>query len=103
MRMMSAVREGGHFTPSDVYPYLAGQTGLGDFFVPLWAQEGGEAAMLARLKDPALRQRIVAEAERAMDARFGGPAGVFLYESGRNLTDVMQTMNASAGEAVLRL
>lgn len=103
IRMMSAASEGGHFTPSDVYPYLAGQTGLGDFFVPLWAQEGGEAAMLARLKDPALRQRIVAEAERAMDARFGGPAGVYLYESGRNLTDVMQTMNASAGEAVLRL
>lgn len=101
--MMSASSQAGHFTPSDVYPYLAGQTGLGDFFVPLWAQEGGEAAMLARFKDPALRARIVAEAERAMDARFHGPSGVYLYESGRNLTDVMKQMHATAGEAVLRL
>ena len=101
--MMSAASRAGHYTPSDVYPYLAGQTGLADFFVPLWAQEGGEAAMLARLKDPPTRKRVVAEAERAMEARFRGPDGVYLYESGRGLTEAMREMKVSAGEAVLQL
>jgi N-acyl-D-amino-acid deacylase len=93
----------GVYTAADVYPYLAGQTGLGAFTIPGWAQDGGREAMLKRFADPALRARIVRDAEAAMDARFGGPAGVYLPSQQRELTAVMAEMQVGAGEAVVRL
>ncbi len=101
---MSQVEVGGAPAAADVYPYLAGQTGLGALIIPGWAQEGGRDAMGARFRDPALRARIVAEAEEAMAARFGGPSGVYLPQTQRELTDVMAEMGGvSGGEAVVRL
>jgi N-acyl-D-amino-acid deacylase len=44
----------------DCYPYLAGSTVLTQF-LPQWTLEGGIDAMLARLRDPAARDRIGAE------------------------------------------
>ena len=93
----------GVYTAADVYPYLAGQTGLVAFTVPGWAQDGGREAMLKRFADPALRARIVSEAETAMQARFGGPSGVYLPELKQELTAVMREMQVPAGEAVVRL
>jgi N-acyl-D-amino-acid deacylase len=101
--MMSAADARGHYAPSDVYPYLAGQTNLSDYFVPLWAQDGGVPAMLKRIKDPEIRARIIADSERSMNARFGGPSGVYLYDAQRELTDYMREWNVGAGEAVMRL
>jgi N-acyl-D-aspartate/D-glutamate deacylase len=91
------------FVPADAYPYLAGQTSLAALIIPGWAQEGGRAEMLRRFADPALRARIIAEAEAAMYARFGGPTGVYLPTVRRELTDVMREHGVGAGEAVLRL
>jgi N-acyl-D-aspartate/D-glutamate deacylase len=88
---------------ADAYPYLAGQTNLSALIIPGWAQDGGREALLQRLADPALRQRIVQEAEEAMDKRFGGPASVAFPAEGRTLPDVMQAMQVRAGEAVVRL
>jgi dihydroorotase/N-acyl-D-amino-acid deacylase len=45
---------------ADQYPYVAGSNPL-DASLPVWAREGGRAAMVARLKDPATRARIKAE------------------------------------------
>ncbi len=45
---------------ADVYAYAAGSTGL-NASIPPWVQEGGFAASLERMKDPALRRRIVRE------------------------------------------
>jgi len=42
----------------DLYCYLAGSTILGMIALPPWVQEGGAAATLARLADPAIRQRL---------------------------------------------
>lgn len=44
----------------DVYPYEAYQTGLTNLF-PVWARDGGDAAFLKRLDDPATAARIKAE------------------------------------------
>jgi N-acyl-D-aspartate/D-glutamate deacylase len=94
--------EGG--AAADVYPYLAGQTGLQALIIPGWAQAGGGEAMLERFADPELRRRIVEEANEAMDLRFGGPAGVYLLGSGRELTDVMDEWQLDdGGETVVRL
>jgi len=45
----------------DVYPYEAYQTGLSNLF-PVWARDGGDAAFLARLDEPATAARIKREA-----------------------------------------
>ena len=79
----------GTYTAADAYPYLAGQTGLAALIIPGWAQDGGRDAMLKRFADPALRARIVKEAEDAMNARFGGPGGVYLPAIKQELTAVM--------------
>ncbi len=76
--MMRQATARGDYTAADAYPYLAGQTGLGALIIPAWAQDGGRDEMLKRFADPAQRARIVVEAEEAMNARFGGAAGVFL-------------------------
>jgi N-acyl-D-amino-acid deacylase len=44
----------------DMYPYLAGQGGLG-MFLPLWVHEGGPGKLVERLKNSGLRERIVRE------------------------------------------
>ncbi len=103
LQMMGRTTAGGRYAAADAYPYLAGQSGLGALIIPGWAQDGGREKMLERFKDPALRARIVSEAEAAMAARFGGPQGVFLPATRRELADVMQEMDVPAGEAVVRL
>ncbi|MEW6323260.1 MAG: amidohydrolase family protein [Acidobacteriota bacterium] len=101
--LLGNARRAGAYAAADVYPYLAGQSGLGALIIPAWAQDGGREAMLARFRNPDERRRIVAEAEEAMTLRFGGPGGVYLPASGRELTDVMAEMGVSGGEAVVRL
>jgi N-acyl-D-amino-acid deacylase len=103
LRQMREATDRGTYTAADVYPYLAGQTGLAALIIPGWAQDGGRAAMLARFADPAQRARIVREAEAAMAARFGGAAGVYLPATKQELTAVMASMGVTAGEAVVRL
>ncbi|MGE3491360.1 MAG: amidohydrolase family protein [Vicinamibacterales bacterium] len=49
-----------------MYPYTAGGTGLAAT-LPLWVQEGGREAMLARLNDPVVRRRARAEIETKLD------------------------------------
>ncbi len=103
IRSMDEATARGHYTAADQYPYLAGETSLGALLVPGWAQAGGREAMLKRFQDPAQHARIVADIESAMKARFGGPQGVYLPESQRELTDIMKAMHLGAGETVIRL
>jgi N-acyl-D-amino-acid deacylase len=42
----------------DLYPYLAGSTILAMVSLPPWAQEGGNAATIERLRDPAVRKQL---------------------------------------------
>lgn len=89
---------------ADVYPYLAGLTGLQSLIIPSWAQAGGPDAMLARFAQEDLRAQIRSEAEEAMRLRFGGPSGVFLLGAQRELTDVMEELEEeSAAETVIRI
>jgi N-acyl-D-aspartate/D-glutamate deacylase len=103
LAQMRAATARGAYTAADAYPYLAGQTGLAALIIPGWAQDGGREAMLQRFADPAQRVRIVDEAEQAMNARFGGAAGVYLPATRQELTSVMKELHVSAGEAVVRL
>ncbi|MDA1371646.1 MAG: amidohydrolase family protein [Proteobacteria bacterium] len=89
---------------ADVYPYLAGQTGLQSLIIPSWAQAGGRDAMLERFSQPDLRAQIIIEAEQALQLRFGGYEGVYLLQSQRELTAAMDELGVqSPGEAVIQL
>jgi len=103
LAMMDAATRRGSYTAADVYPYLAGQTGLGALTIPAWAQDGGRDAMVQRFQEPPLRARIVKETEEAMDARFGGVDGVYLPAIKRELADIAREQGVSPGEAVVRI
>ncbi|HKQ99465.1 MAG TPA: D-aminoacylase [Pyrinomonadaceae bacterium] len=60
LRRIEAARAGGLDVGANVYPYTAGSTALAACLPP-WAQEGGTARMLERLRDPATRERLKRE------------------------------------------
>jgi N-acyl-D-amino-acid deacylase len=57
---IQAARDEGLQISADMYAYTAGGTGL-TAGLPPWVQGGGHEAMVARLKDPAIRKRVIAE------------------------------------------
>jgi len=57
LRMMEKARERGVDVTCDVYPYLAGSTGL-DAMLPPYVYEGGVEKLVERLKDEKTRQRL---------------------------------------------
>jgi dihydroorotase/N-acyl-D-amino-acid deacylase len=81
-RIADARAEGLDIT-ADIYPYLAGSTSL-SACLPPWAIEGGVEKMLARLRDPATRDRL--KKEISADSTdweniylgSGGPSGVLI-------------------------
>ena len=73
---------------ADQYPYIAGSNPL-DASLPVWAREGGRAAMVARLKQPATRAKIKAEILQPTSnwenqyLGSGGAAGILVSSVGR--------------------
>ncbi|MBI4327251.1 MAG: D-aminoacylase [Chloroflexi bacterium] len=57
IQKIEAARAGGLKITADMYTYTAGATGL-DAAMPPWVQEGGYTAWAARLRDPAVRERV---------------------------------------------
>jgi N-acyl-D-amino-acid deacylase len=57
---IAAARSQGQQVSADMYVYTAGATGL-TASLPPWVQAGGHDAMIRRLKDPAIRARVIAE------------------------------------------
>ena len=64
---VNAARASGLAITADMYTYPAGATGL-DAAMPPWVQEGGYEAWANRLKDPAIRARVVREMRTPTDA-----------------------------------
>ncbi|HYE27973.1 MAG TPA: D-aminoacylase [Allosphingosinicella sp.] len=60
---IEAARAAGMAITADMYLYTASGTGL-DSTLPVWVREGGLRAMLARLKQPELRARVIAEMQQ---------------------------------------
>lgn len=57
---INAARAAGIKASASMYTYTAGGTGL-TAGLPPWVQAGGADAMIARLKDPVMRKRVIAE------------------------------------------
>ncbi len=83
LRLVEEARTRGVDVTVDQYPYTATSTGTAALF-PQWAQEGGQAELVKRLRDPALRERIRKEvAYRILhDRGAGDPANVVMAYCG---------------------
>ena len=115
-RVETARREGVRVT-ADMYPYTAGATGL-DASLPPWVQEGGHARFTSRLRDPALRGRLVGEMRTPgegwenMLVLAGSPDAVLLssfkndalkHHTGATLAAVARERGSSPEETILDL
>ncbi len=60
LERISRARADGCIVYADRYPYTASNTDL-DVILPSWAAEGGREAVLARLRDSAIRNRLLEE------------------------------------------
>lgn len=63
---MELARAEGLDISSNMYTYTAGATGL-DAAMPPWVQEGGHQAWVDRLKNPAIRNRVIQEMSTPTD------------------------------------
>lgn len=80
---IAAARKRGLDITANMYTYTAGSTGL-DASMPPWVQAGGLAQWIARLRDPAIRERLRSEIASPTDdwenlyLSAGGAEGVLL-------------------------
>ncbi|MDX1396041.1 MAG: D-aminoacylase [Gemmatimonadota bacterium] len=115
-RVETARAEGLEIT-ADMYTYTAGSTGL-DASMPPWVAEGGDDAMIERLRDPATRRRLAREMSTPTDEwenlllSAGSPDRVLLvgfrqdslkYLTGRTLADVAEMRGTSIEETAMDL
>ncbi len=82
LKQITLLRNGGVDITADMYPYVAGATGL-SATMPGWALEGGSVKLLERLNDPMTRGNIRAQLEsekfdRQNFYRDAGPEGILI-------------------------
>jgi N-acyl-D-amino-acid deacylase len=74
LALVDGARAEGIDVTLDSYPYLAGNTYL-HAYLPGWMHDGGPPAILGRLRDPSLRERLRVELEETgSDGHHGVPA-----------------------------
>jgi len=107
---LATARQRGADIGADQYPYAASATSL-TAVVPQWAHAGGVRALLNRLADPLLKERLVAEITVEMEKREGA-AGIMISScrsegnrkfAGRTIEALAAAWECPAGEAVIRL
>lgn len=113
-----AARDRGLDITANQYPYIRASNGL-DACLPLWVREGSKDKMIARLKDPAQRERAKKEMDDPRATEWenqwygsGGGDGVMLtsvlnadlkkYE-GKTLTEIGRSMGKDPRDAVIDL
>jgi len=106
LELIAQARAEGLDVSADMYPYLAGSSGL-VAVLPEWAQEGGKNAIMKRLADPDVRQRMSAAMRSEGFFRFvewdkvliAGSPRRRAYE-GRTIADLAAEAGKSAHEWV---
>ena len=112
---LEAARAEGLDVAANQYPWTAGSNGL-DACLPPWVREGGAEKLIARLKDPAVRERAKKEMAEETDAwsnqwyGSGGGSGVLVasvlnpslktYE-GRSLEEIGKTEGKDPRDALI--
>ena len=114
---IDSARAAGLEITANMYTYTAGATGL-DAGMPPWVQAGGTDAWIARLKDPAIRARVLAEmrsdsvAWESLLRLAGSPDRVLLtafeedslrYLTGKSLAEIAALYGLSPEETAIEL
>ncbi|MGX7953414.1 N-acyl-D-amino-acid deacylase family protein [Tsuneonella sp. HG249] len=100
---IAAARAAGLDVTAGQYPWNASGTSLVAALVPLWAQDGGRAAMLARFDDPALADRLRGEIAENMRRR-GGAGSLLIVEDkwkGRRLDELAREFGTDPVSAAM--
>ena len=104
--MIRGARARGDRVFADQYPYTASGTSLTASLVPRWAEDGGNAALVARFADDTLLPRLRREMEDNMRRR-GGAASLLLVDPrdktllGLTLAQVAERMKTDAISAAI--
>jgi len=115
LKKIEDARAQGIDVAANAYPYTRGSNGL-DANLPPWVREGGRAALLKRLGDPAVRERV--KEDMARDAKnwenqylgAGGAEGVLVAEvldeklkkyEGRTIAEIARTEGKDPRDALL--
>jgi N-acyl-D-amino-acid deacylase len=116
---LANARARGQQVEAHVYPYRAGQNNLSTILPP-WAHEGGPEALVARLKDPALRPRLEREILHGIPGSnwynhytaTGGWDGMLLVSlsnpnyhafQGKRMSEVIQALGGSPVDVLFRV
>jgi len=113
---IEAARAAGLRITTDMYTYPASSTGL-DAAMPTWVQAGGVEQWIARLKDPAIRARVISEMRSGTPdfenlQRGAGPEGTLLVGfknpklkplTGKTLAQVAKERGVSPEDAAIDL
>jgi N-acyl-D-amino-acid deacylase len=115
--MINAARASGVRITADMYAYTAGGTAL-DASMPPWVHNGGQEAMVARLKDPAVRAKVLAAMREQHPKDWenlfhqAGPDGMLLLSVkhaalkpliGKTIAEIAKSRGISPEEAVIDL
>jgi N-acyl-D-aspartate/D-glutamate deacylase len=110
-------RQRGVDVAADLYVYTAGGTGL-EATIPSWAHEGGRAALLERLANPAIRARLKQEMQTESPGWWniieaaGGWNGIVLANArnsanahfvGKNMADIAKEWGKEPADAAFDL
>ncbi|HVF48253.1 MAG TPA: D-aminoacylase [Pyrinomonadaceae bacterium] len=113
---IEAARSRGLDVAADMYLYTAGGTGL-SAVIPSWASDGGNAKLMERLKDPAIRARLKNEMKTGSPGWWniveagGWDQIVLVYAGnknnerfqGKNLTQIAKEWNKEPADAAFDL
>ncbi len=117
IKKIQAAQKAGIDITANMYNYTAGATGL-NAAMPPWVQEGGYLAWQARLKDPAIRARVLREmrgkpdgwenlyraagtAKNLLLVQFGNPA--LKHLTGKTLDEVSKMRKTSPEDTIIDL
>jgi len=108
--LIESARAAGTDVMFDRYPYVAYSTSLSNLF-PVWTRDGGNSAFVARLQDPALRERIEAAVREKVEDELGSWDAVqvtsvgdaFAWARGRRMGELARERGEDPYALLLRI
>lgn len=105
--VIEEARAAGQDVTADQYPWEASAQGLDNALLPRWSVDGGRAALLKRLEDPTLIEKIRSEMSENLRRR-GGAQSLLLISTdqpwtGKTLAEMAEAWKVEPIEAALRI
>lgn len=112
LEKIDSARNAGINLTANMYPYMASGTGLNSR-LPSWVQEGGAIAMRKRMRNPAIKKKVLYEMEKGIPSKNSDPDKVVLMHfrldslnklyKGKTLSEVAKIHGKNADETVIDL